>query len=302
MAQQSRDLKGRPAEAPRPASPPSLDFRIERLFPPAAEPAIPAEPEIKPLSDNGIFTQTEDGFETKPAANGPFGNLHGGAIGGLLANRAEALALAKGLGTPIGAHIQFLRPLSQGLLTAFAEVAQPGRRLTLVDAFIEFDGGLRAEGRFTFARDLEIPGLPPLPEAELFAPEALPEIAPVHRPPQPWFKDALEWRSGGDGIVWMRPMVPLGEAEHVMPHVIAVADWASGIARPDGWHTPKAAAFPNPSLTIQLWRRPVGDWIGMKPVSRWNPMGFGMSEGTLYDMKGEIGTTCQPVILLPLKG
>lgn len=287
------------SEAPRPSVPPAFDFKVERLFPHA--PVVPVEEVEVPviLSRNGLFVETPDGFDAQPMASGPFGNLHGGAIGSLLANRAEALAAERGLGLPIAAHIQFLRPLKHGRLTAFAEIAQPGRRLALVDAFIEGEGGLRAQGRFTFVKDQTIQGLPALPQAAVHDPESLPEIHPTHRPDQDWFKDALVWRSGGDGIIWMRPAVSIGEDAHVMPGVIATADWATGLARPDGWHTPKAAAFPNPALTINLWRRPEGAWIGIRPVSRWNPNGFGMSEGTLYDMRGEIGTTSQPVVLLP---
>lgn len=280
--------------------------RVEVLFPPKAEePTMPAEfapPSVPPTeSKAALFLREGDDYLPQPLAQGPFDALHGGAIGGLLANAAEALALGEGMGTPIGAHIQFLRPLkAEHRLTVFAEIAQPGRRLNLVDAFIEVDGALRAEGRFTFARDVDIPGLAELPEEAQHEPLAFPVIEPPHQPPRTWFKHALEWRADeATGTVWIRGLVELGPPEHALPRVIAAADWAAGISRPDGWSTPKAAAFPNSALTLNLWRRPVGDWIGLTPRSRWSRSGFGMAEALLSDSHGEIGTATMPVILIP---
>lgn len=276
----------------------SLSFPVEKLFPPPAP--IPVETTTA-LPDDRLFIEEDGAFRPLPLANGPFDTLHGGAIGGLMANAAEALAAERDLGTPIAAHIQFLRPLkSEHRLLVTAEVAQPGRRLTLVDAFIEADDGLRAEARFTFARDAEaIRGLTPLPDGAVHDPETLVDMEAPHRPPGRWFKDALDWRPAPDGTMWMRGRVPLGLDAHVLPRVIAAADWSAGIGRPDGWDRPRAAGFPNPALTVNLWRKPIGDWIGLKPISHWNAAGFGMAQATLLDTHGEIGSAVMPVILVP---
>lgn len=279
------------------------DVKVERLFPPQTEAVVEqvaAETAPEPAPAEGLFARDGEDYLPLPLAHGPFDALHGGAIGGLLANAAEALAAREDMGTPIAAHIQFLRPLkSDHRLTVFAEVAQPGRRLNLIDAFIEVDGALRAEGRFTFARDIDIPGLAETPTAPLHDPLSFPVIEPPHRPGRTWFKDALEWREAPGGTVWIRGLTELGPEAHALPRVIAAADWSAGISRPDGWDRPRAAAFPNPALTVNLWRRPIGDWVGLTPKSRWSRAGFGMAEALLSDSHGEIGATSMPVILLP---
>lgn len=280
---------------------PFSDVTLEKLFPPSRA-VLASEAPARPLvAEKRLFVADEDGgLLPQPLAQGPFDSLHGGAIGGLLANRAEALAAEQGLGTPIAAHIQFLRPIkAEHRLTVVAEVAVPGRRLNLVDAFIEAGDGLRAEGRFTFARDLptavpvELDGGP-----RLTHPDHLPEIMPPLMPTAPWFKDALEWRSDG-ATVWMRPKIELGPDHHILPRVIATADWAAGISRPDGWSRPQVAGFPNPALTVNLWRRPIGAWIGLTPSSRWNQGGFGLAQGVLSDEAGDLGHALLPIVLIP---
>ncbi|MFA5119673.1 thioesterase family protein [Zavarzinia sp.] len=276
-------------------------LNVDRLFPtPAAEPAT-EEAAVPASLRRGLFLDDGQGLVPEDLAHGPFDALHGGAIGGLLAIEAESLGREQKLGTPIGAHIQFLRPLkAEHRLTVYAEVAQPGRRLNLVDAFAEVDGALRVEARFTFARDQAIPGLALPPDEAIVDPERFEAVEAPHRPGRTWFKDALDWHPAPDGTMWVRARVPLApDEDFVLPRVFAAADWAAGVGRPDGWAAPKAMAFPNPSLTVNLWRRPVGAWIGMKPKARWGASGFGMAEALLSDTRGEIGTASMPVILLP---
>lgn len=283
------------------AASPLSNMQIEKLFPPSKALLAAEAPPRPPVAEKRLFIiDDEGGHLPQPLAQGPFDSLHGGAIGGLLANRAEALAAEQGLGMPIAAHIQFLRPIkAEHRLTVVAEVAVPGRRLSLVDAFIEAGDGLRAEGRFTFARDLPAAvTVEQGPAPVLTHPDHLPEIEPPLAPPTPWFKDALEWRSDGS-TVWMRPRIALGPDHHILPRLIATADWAAGISRPDGWSRPRVAGFPNPALTLNLWRRPVGDWIGLTPSSRWNPGGFGLAQGTLSDEAGDLGHALLPVVLIP---
>jgi hypothetical protein len=78
--------------------------------------------------------------------------------------------------------------------------------------------------------------------------------------------------------------------------VLGPADWTHGIARP----IQNVVADPNPNLTVQLFRRPVGDWVGIRAQTRWKPeTGCGVGSGALLDVHGEIGRVSMSVVLLP---
>ena len=68
------------------------------------------------------------------------------------------------------------------------------------------------------------------------------------------------------------------------------------IARP----VQDAVADPNPNLTVQLFRQPVGEWLGVRAQARWRPAGgLGAGSGVLLDLRGEIGRVSMSVILVP---
>ena len=59
-------------------------------------------------------------------------------------------------------------------------------------------------------------------------------------------------------------------------------------------------ADPNPNLTLQLFRRPRGNWIGVRAEARWTPStGVGAGGGTLVDVEGEIGRVSMSIVLVP---
>jgi hypothetical protein len=59
-------------------------------------------------------------------------------------------------------------------------------------------------------------------------------------------------------------------------------------------------ADPNPNLTVQLFRPPVGAWVGVRAQTRWRPAaGIGTGSGVLLDVNGEIGRVTMSVILVP---
>jgi hypothetical protein len=78
--------------------------------------------------------------------------------------------------------------------------------------------------------------------------------------------------------------------------VLGPADWAHGIARP----FQNVVADPNPNLTVQLLRKPLGAWVGVRAETRWQPVsGLGTGSGVLLDRHGEIGRVSMSVILVP---
>lgn len=59
-----------------------------------------------------------------------------------------------------------------------------------------------------------------------------------------------------------------------------------GIARP----FQDVVADPTPNLTVQLFRQPEGEWIGIRAQARWRPAGgVGAGSGVLLDIHGEVG-------------
>jgi hypothetical protein len=112
--------------------------------------------------------------------------------------------------------------------------------------------------------------------------------------------DAMEAREG-DGVAWFRMNhAIIGGAGSLsdMPlsSVLGPADWTHGIARP----LQDVVADPNPNLTVQLFRRPEGQWVGIRAEARWRPVGgLGVGSGVLLDVNGEIGRVSMSVILVP---
>ncbi|MEH2553827.1 hypothetical protein V1286_001356 [Bradyrhizobium algeriense] len=112
---------------------------------------------------------------------------------------------------------------------------------------------------------------------------------------RPWFMDAMEARAG-DGIAWFRLKHQIIDGAGPLSSVLGPADWTHGIARP----FQNVVADPNPNLTVQLLRRPAGEWVGIRAQSRWQPAsGLGIGSGTLLDLHGEIGHVSMSVVLVP---
>jgi Acyl-CoA thioesterase C-terminal domain len=123
--------------------------------------------------------------------------------------------------------------------------------------------------------------------------------APLRRAPHggPWFMDTLDVREGADGIRWFGIQRPVVAPLTPMAKVLGPADWTHGLARPP---EPRLAD-PNIDLIVQLTRLPDGDWIGVRPSTRWARTGVGRGAGVLHDRLGEIGAVSMGVTLLPVE-
>src|SRR5262249_25526486 len=150
--------------------------------------------------------------------------------------------------------------------------------------------------RVTLSREraVEIPGL-----AEAASEPADPTRFPVRRlqmvTGRQWFMDAMEARLG-DGVAWFRMRHCIIERQGPLTSVLGPADWTHGIGRP----VKNVVADPNPNLTVQLFRQPRGEWIGVRAEARWAPSaGLGVGSGTLLDAFGEIGRVSMSVVLVP---
>jgi hypothetical protein len=184
-----------------------------------------------------------------------------------------------------------------GLRTQIAVVAEGGR-VSVVDNTLWpiGEGEPCATVRVTLSREraIEVPGFADR-ESEPIDPTKLPRrtIPSVHG--RPWFMDAMEARAGDD-VAWFRLTQAIVEGAGPLSQVLGPADWTHGLARP----VQNVVADPNPNLTVQLYRQPLGQWLGIRAQARWQPAaGLGVGSGTLLDIGGEIGRVSMSVVLMP---
>lgn len=249
-----------------------------------------------------IFKLLEPGlWEPSPLAAGPFNGLQGGAIAGLLTAELEAIAAEKGWGSAVSVSAWFLRPTPAATLRTKTTDLIVGGRVSVADNMVYAAGEAApcATARVTFIRErpLALPDIPVAPAAPV-DPSLLPPRSAAPRG-KPWFMDAMEMRGDGS-VIWFRLKHPIidggGALASVLGPVLGPADWTHGLARP----LQGVAIDPNPNLTVQLFRKPRGEWIGVRGQTWWQPdRGLGAANGVLLDTAGEIGCVSMAVALLP---
>lgn len=172
-----------------------------------------------------------------------------------------------------------------------------GGRVSVIDnTLVAGESEPCATVRVTLLRErgVDVPGFAE-PSKRLVDPTQFPVRAGRAAHGRPWFMDAMEARVG-DGIAWFRLNHAIIDGAGSLSSVLGPADWSHGIARP----FQGVVADPNPNLTVQLFRRPVGEWIGIGVHTRWqSDRGLGIGSGVLFDLSGEIGCVSMSVVLLP---
>jgi hypothetical protein len=247
-----------------------------------------------------IFEPLETPHHWRPSAlaAGPFAGLQGGAVASLLTAEIERLAEVRNWGTAISASAWFLRPTPRAELRTRISTLTEGGRVSVIDNTL-WAAGVEAPCatvRVTLSREraVEIPGFTEVAD-QAADPLRLPQRTAKAAHGQPWFMDAMEARAG-DGVIWFRLDHAIIEGAGPLSSVLGPADWTHGIARP----VQNAVADPNPNLTVQLFRRPRGNWVGVRAQTRWRPAaGLGTGGGILLDLHGEIGRVSMSVILVP---
>jgi hypothetical protein len=237
-------------------------------------------------------------WQPSALAAGPFAGLQGGAVASLLTAEIEALAAERKWGMAISATAWFLRPTPMARLRTQLAVLTEGGRVSVIDNTLWPDGEDQpcATVRVTLSREraVEVPGFSDA-ESETVDPRRLPRRTAQAAHGRPWFMDAMETRAGDD-VAWFRLNQAIVEGAGPLSSVLGPADWTHGIARP----FQNVVADPNPNLTVQLFRQPVGEWVGIRAQTRWRPAtGLGLGSGTLLDVRGEIGRVTMSVVLVP---
>jgi acyl-coenzyme A thioesterase PaaI-like protein len=266
------------------------------------------------LADGEHFTPTEH-------ARGPWDPraLHGGAPAALLTAAFERmepgaeLAIAR-LG------FEFLRPIPSAPLTLRTRIARAGRRVQelageLTTGARSPDGGAGSGTpgeelvcRASALRVQEVPGDLPVAaieeQARLPPPERGKEVrfALDGSDGASFAASAMEmrWldepRALGPGRVWMRLRCPLlpGEPATPLARVAATADFGNGVSASLPFDR---FLFINADLTIHLYRRPVGEWIGLDARTLLHGRGMGLAESVLHDEHGPMGRAFQTLVV-----
>lgn len=152
--------------------------------------------------------------------------------------------------------------------------------------------------------DVKLPdGLPghPLPRAPQEPGESPAALFPFAGK-QVGYADLVETRVargllfGGPCAIWFRLRHPLldNEEPSAYQRVAVAADSGNGISAILDF---ARYSFVNLDLTINLLRKPVGEWICLDARTCLGPHGCGLAESTLYDVHGLIGRATQSLAI-----
>lgn len=266
---------------------------------------------------DSLFIPAADGRVTPTEhARGPWDPraLHGGAPAALIARAFERLE--PGAELPIARlGFEFLKPIPFAELEVATEVVRNGRRVQELKA--ELRVGEETIGRASALRIQAVPeGLPdPDRRRDQPGPE---QVRALPGPEQgnvvkfalndtevnslattgmemSWLTDP--W-SLGPGQVWMRLRRPVVGGEEATPllRLVATADFGNGISAELPFDK---YLFINADLTIHLWRRPRGEWIGLDAKTVLMDGGVGTAESVLHDSGGPVGRAVQTLVVQP---
>lgn len=238
---------------------------------------------------------------------------HGGAVCAALAWASEQEAAPVPM-RAVRIGFDLMHPAPMRPLRPQVSVARAGRRVQLLD--VTLLEGERAVARASVLRvrtdenldvDAETRGAPGPPLA--IRPE---EIAPMVAPRRfsadlgiPGFIRAVELRrhqeeprNGVPAVSWSRLRCRMVEGEEPSPLVrlASQADFVSGMA--NGLDFTRYVSI-NPDVTVQLERELEGEWMGIEAVTSIAADGIGHSRGTLYDLRGPIGSAASALYVSP---
>jgi hypothetical protein len=216
---------------------------------------------------------------------------HMAPVAGLLAHVIEGhdprpdLQLAR-----ISYDILGLIPLQEGVVVV--RTLRPGRTIELVEASLEIEGrtAVRATAwRLSRQDTVSVEGgyPPDLPPVDTMSAWPLDSI---------WvggYIASLQVRKSdgapaGRGQAWVRSDVALVAGQDATPAsgFLRLVDTANGIATRV---SPREWMFPNVDLTVHLFRRPAGPWVGFDTTVTFGDDGLGLTSSWLHDERGPVG-------------
>lgn len=231
---------------------------------------------------------------------------HGGPPIALVAHQIAASAAALGLTHIARVTANLLRPVPIAELSVTVNTDYAGRNAA------HFSATLVAGGK-------EVVRITALAQRE--APVVIPEDLPGHPLPQapdspegstpvlfPFaqdvvgYADLVELRTArgaffrAPSAVWFRMRHPLieGEPTEGLERVLVAADSGNGISAVLDF---RRYLFVNSDLTVNLLRRPRGEWICVDAQSVIGPASSGLAEARIFDTTGLVGRATQSLVV-----
>ena len=256
-------------------------------------------------SPSSAYAEAGDGrYRASELTRGPWdpGHQHAGPPVALACRAIERAAAAHGLTHLSRLTANLLRPVPIGELAVEVTMDYAGRNAGHCSARLVADG--KEVARFTALVQRE--SAVALPEGLPGHPLPMPPRAPEASPPASFpfagrrvgYGDLVETRVArgrffdGPCAIWFRLRHPLlqGEEPSVYQRVAVAADSGNGISAVLDF---KKYTFVNPDLSINLLRRPRGEWICLDARTHLGPDGCGLAESALFDSDGLIGRATQ---------
>jgi hypothetical protein len=231
---------------------------------------------------------------------------HAGPPIALVCRAIEGVAATHGLTHIARLTANLLRPVPIGELLIEVATDYAGRNAGHFSA--RLIAGEKEVARFTALAQREnevqmpdgLPGhpLPPPPQG----PEESPQAAFPFAGKYVGYADLVETRVArgrlfnGPCAIWFRLRHPLlnSEAPGVYQRVAVAADSGNGIS---AILDLQSYSFVNSDLTINLLRRPQGEWICIDARTLLGPNGGGLAESAIYDIHGLIGRATQSLTI-----
>jgi hypothetical protein len=257
------------------------------------------------MSLPGVFVRDGDRFRATEIALGPWYEraLHGGAPAALLVHAVmravpdPALRLAR-------ITCEFVRPVLLGDLSLHVDVVRPGRRVTLLDAYmVDGESVEVTRARALLLRPSEVGDPPRTPPPFPGPEEGRPNDFHQGNGGPMFATDAMEirfvegsFREPGGATAWFRLRQPLvaGEPSSPLELVAAAADFGNGIAAVLDWDE---HMFINPDLTLHIEREPVDEWVALQAQTRVRLGSVAIAESVLWDRRGRIGRATQSLLV-----
>ena len=231
---------------------------------------------------------------------------HAGPPIALVARQIERAAAPLGLTHLARLTANLLRPIPIAELAVAVQTEYAGRNVAHLSATLVSGGKEIARFTALAQREAELPlpehlPLHPLPPAPR-SPEDSPPAKFPFSSKLVGYPDLVECRVaegrffGGPCAIWFRLRHPLiaGEAPSPIERVAVAADSGNGISAILDF---KRWLFVNSDLTINLLRRPQGEWICIEARTLVGPSSGGIAEARIYDAQGLVGRSIQSLAL-----